>query len=326
MRLNSASNATDDIRLVSPWLIVGLFSATLFAFVLLFPAPALKRQIAKTPKVNAVILNYLELMVRASPEALEARRLLAKKALQAKDTGLAKVALSPWLDKSISRENSSVALLRLKLAQQVAYASPIDSQKRLQHVQKWAHMAKTLTRRLNYPELMRTARVARSLGQYRLSEHLALAAVYRVHQGGLRRKAFIYAVASLVAGNRTIMAIRTAQKHMKHIPMTTHTWQYLAKVAMAAGLPRQSAHYELRSFNISVTPEQRLRAYLTVVADLLKAGTPKRAINFAQDYLSHVPKSPRLWRYLTRVALKANRPQLAARFASNMLGYSGSER
>ncbi|GEM_PF-6335589 len=320
MRTGSASAAAKRERLVSPWLIAGLFGATIFAFVLLFPAPALKRELARAHSVNAVILDYLQLLVRASPQAHQARLLLAKKALQVHDTALAKVALEPWLRQPIADETRRVGRLRLELEHNLVYSSPAGSATRNERITRWSHMLRALRPRLGYDQLIATAHNARALGLYRDAATLAFMAIHRTHDANARRQAFRYGLASLVAGNLPGRALKAAARYRSAVPMTADLWVYLAQIALAANAAEQAAAYELHYLAVTTTPQGRRRALLAALRALIAAGRPCAALATAAIYLHRIPPDAALWRFLTRLALASDRPRLAAHYAAYLVG------
>lgn len=82
---------------------------------------------------------------------------------------------------------------------------------------------------------------------------------------------------------------------------------------IAAGLYR-------RIISQSPDPVLRLEAFHGGIDALLAAGQPSEALAFAQQGLALVPPSPALWREMTRLALAADEPELAARYARRLTG------
>jgi hypothetical protein len=73
---------------------------------------------------------------------------------------------------------------------------------------------------------------------------------------------------------------------------------------------------------IAETPDPQLRraAFESGIQALLAAGQPAEALAFAQDELALMVPSAGLWREMTRLALMADAPQLAARYARRLTG------
>lgn len=64
----------------------------------------------------------------------------------------------------------------------------------------------------------------------------------------------------------------------------------------------------------------RSEAFHDGIDALLAAGRPVDALRFAQEELAVVPPSARLWRQMTRLALMAEAPKLATRYARRLIG------
>jgi hypothetical protein len=67
----------------------------------------------------------------------------------------------------------------------------------------------------------------------------------------------------------------------------------------------------------------RRKAFLAGIEALRAAGRPLDALAFAQDELSNIPPSTGLWRLMTRLALLADAPKEAARYARRLMGFEG---
>jgi hypothetical protein len=75
-----------------------------------------------------------------------------------------------------------------------------------------------------------------------------------------------------------------------------------------------------RSGNAAV----RAAAFRAGIDALRAAGRPRDALTFARDELAAVPPSPALWRLMTRLALMADAPRLAAHYARRLVGLGRS--
>ncbi len=75
------------------------------------------------------------------------------------------------------------------------------------------------------------------------------------------------------------------------------------------------------------TKNERLqkKAYRQGIHALLGAGEPVLALKFARQELSRIKPDLALWRVLTRLALMANKPVLAATYARHMVGLDAGE-
>ncbi len=89
---------------------------------------------------------------------------------------------------------------------------------------------------------------------------------------------------------------------------------------MSAGEPQQAAEYARRWLLQAPNGTEQRQALDAVITAWLAAGKPDRALQDATMLIDHVPASRSLWRQLTRLALQAERPDLAARYARRLVG------
>ena len=94
----------------------------------------------------------------------------------------------------------------------------------------------------------------------------------------------------------------------------------LARRLAAQGQYRIAADLFRRLLAISPQAGLRVEAFQRGIQALLAAGQPSAALAFAQQALALVPPSAALWREMTRLALAADQPELAARYARRLTG------
>ena len=94
----------------------------------------------------------------------------------------------------------------------------------------------------------------------------------------------------------------------------------LARVIAGQGQYRSAADLYRRIIARSADPASRLEAFHRGIEALLAAGQPAEALAFAQHELTLVPPSAALWREMTQLALTADAPELAARYARRLTG------
>jgi hypothetical protein len=94
----------------------------------------------------------------------------------------------------------------------------------------------------------------------------------------------------------------------------------LARSVAALGAYRTATRLYRRLIAESPAAAARLQAFESGIEALLAAGRPGDALAFAQDELARVPPSAALWREMTRLALLADQPELAARYARRLIG------
>jgi tetratricopeptide (TPR) repeat protein len=102
----------------------------------------------------------------------------------------------------------------------------------------------------------------------------------------------------------------------------TDVRQVLREAQVVATLGHYRAAAQLYQLVIAQTrdPALRLAAFYDGIAALRAAGRSRAALTFARHALSVVPRTVALWRELTRLALMADAPQLAARYARRLIG------
>ncbi len=93
-----------------------------------------------------------------------------------------------------------------------------------------------------------------------------------------------------------------------------------AGFAIQLGDYASAACLDRRILETGTASSLRLKAYQQGIDALLAADEPRAALAFARAYLNRVPRNEVLWRRLTRLALAANRPDLAVRYARRLVG------
>lgn len=93
-----------------------------------------------------------------------------------------------------------------------------------------------------------------------------------------------------------------------------------ARIIAAQGQYDTAAGLYRRIIAQSPKAALRLEAFHGGIKVLLAAGRPTDALAFAQQELAAVPPSAELWREMTRLALTADAPEPAARYARRLTG------
>ncbi|MGH8319993.1 MAG: hypothetical protein ACREUL_18810 [Steroidobacteraceae bacterium] len=104
--------------------------------------------------------------------------------------------------------------------------------------------------------------------------------------------------------------------------MDTSDLLRVARFFAAQGQYQSAAGLYRRIIAESPDAALRLEAFHGGIEALLAAGQPSDALAFAQHELTFVPPSAELWREMTRLALMADAPGLAARYARRLTGLS----
>jgi hypothetical protein len=100
----------------------------------------------------------------------------------------------------------------------------------------------------------------------------------------------------------------------------------LRQARFATGLGRYRTAVSLYRYLIRRSADGAVRAaaFRAGIDALRAAGRPRGALTFARDQLAAVPPSPGLWRLMTRLALMADAPRLAAHYARRLVGLGRS--
>lgn len=310
----------DSTRLAPPRLLAGLVAGSLLAFALLFPAADLHRELAGSTQVTAVMLDYLRLLVRADPNATGPRLLLARNTLKVNDPAAARRALSLWSNIPINRLPPKVLSLELELRRALIEAARPGSVQRRSRLRAYAALLRKVSAtRIGAADLMALARSSLNLGLYTESSRLALQAIARPAQPAARRAAYRLAVNAQIAAGRPRAALSLARRHLVSVAVDAALWGYLGQVARLAGHPALAAKFALQQLEAAATPAERESAFHAAVAALLAAGQPRAAFAAAERYLGRVPQDQALWRFMTRLALQADRPRRAAYYADRLV-------
>jgi len=100
------------------------------------------------------------------------------------------------------------------------------------------------------------------------------------------------------------------------------TRHLLREARTVAALGHYRAAAQLYRYVIARSPDPalRLEAFYDGIAALRAAGRPLDALAFARQELAAIPPTVALWRALTRLALSADAPRLAAHYARRLIG------
>lgn len=321
---SSGPEATERPYFFRPVYLLGLFAAVLVAFVLLFPKHSLQRMLADSDDSSAATLSYLQMMVRAQPDALDVRLMLAERALTAGKLTLAASALGPW--HSVRAEPTAAsAPLQLALAVADIQTRQPGTDQRRQALDSYRLLLARLSPLLTPTAQLEQVRLAQQAGLYQSAADLAVTVLDQAEDPALAMRAYRAGIDALLAANQPAAAFDLARAHLSRVPPTAALWQTLTRLSMAADQPRQAADYARRWLAKAADGQERLQAMEAVVSAWLAAGMPERALQEATDLIGQVPESRALWRQLTRLSLQAGRPDLAAHYARRLLGEKRAE-
>ncbi|AOU97143.1 hypothetical protein BI364_03215 [Acidihalobacter yilgarnensis] len=295
-------------------------TGTLAAFVFLFPKASLDRQLAQDAPVTAATLAYLTLMTHASPGDQALHILLARKALQAGNLTLAERALAPWPDGAIGASTAIVSL-RLTIHKVALLATAPDSAARRDAIARYRRSVMRAAPLLPLPDLLAQARIGLGLGLYDTAVALSSEVLRRATTTRDRTSAFRLGIDSLLASGDPEAALRFAiRETQRMMPPSAMLWRTLFHLSIQAGKPGSAARYAQSWYQLADSPAQRRKAFDAVVEAYLSAGRPDIALQTARTLLPGMHQDRSLWRRMTRLALSANQPRLAAHYARLLVG------
>lgn len=230
----------------SYWLLVAIFGATLFALWLLFPKTYIENTLRTQARPDVAMLAYLQLLVRANPGDPGTRRLLAEKALVARNLPLARSALAPWQNRPIDALPVDIARLQLALLQMELLAEPAGTPAR--RVQKAAYITalNRLAPLLSAPQLLEEARFAQDVGLAKTVVLLDRMILRRSNDIALHHKAYSQGIAALLAAGTPRMALDFARTEISRVAHNDALWRRLIHLALAADRPDLAARYARR--------------------------------------------------------------------------------
>lgn len=149
--------------------------------------------------------------------------------------------------------------------------------------------------------------------------HLPLA----VARTQLRIRLVAFQTASLNAVHRTALANAYVSDLMALAPrMRPEELLKKAKIVLALGRYDAAANVDRIAIRMSTSGRVRTTAFYDGIDALLAANNPTEALAFAQSEMRWLSPDERLWRVLTRLAISANQPVIAAEYARRLVGMS----
>jgi len=233
-------------RFAPLWLRASVILATLVTMALLYPKPYIESNLRRESQPSAATLAYLRLMVLARPSALDARILLAERALTAGDLALARDALAPWLQQKISPLPLQIALLRLRLLSAELDATRSTTLRHAEIAETYLRDALQLAPRMDSSELLRTAGFIAAQGQYRIAADLYRRIIAQSPDAALRLEAFHSGIEALLAAGRPPDALAFAQQELALVPHSAALWREMIRLALEADAPELAARYARR--------------------------------------------------------------------------------
>ena len=233
-------------RFAPLWLRASLILATVGALGLLYPKDYIESRLQRGSAPSAAALAYLRLMVRAQPAVTETRVLLAQQALSAGELALAHHALAPWAARRIAALPPNIALLRLRLLRAELYTQLPTSERHAALAQAYTRDVLLFAAHMTPSELLREARFAAALGQYRTAADLYRQVISQSRDPAMRLEAFYAGIEALRAAGQPLDALAFARHELTTMPPSAELWRALTRLALLADAPRVAAQYARR--------------------------------------------------------------------------------
>lgn len=144
---------------------------------------------------------------------------------------------------------------------------------------------------------------------------------FAVALAGLQLRLVTLQASRANAANRTVLTDQYVEEVLALAPrMQPADLLKQARVVQAIGGYSAAAEIDRRIINESTDSRTRKIAFHDGIKALLAANRPAAALAFAESEISRLTPDEELWRLLTRLALSANRPVIAAKYARRLVG------
>lgn len=284
-----------------PWLAAGFGLLVAGALALVFPFRSLEEQIARDPRhADPLQIAYLQAWLTVRPDRVPLRFLLARQLYNAGDTDAARAELALLNGESNGSGRSSgidprlaqqVQLLDLDIdTQALARLDPADPAYARDRDALHARLAELAQRRMTLVAVdafdLELARRAVSLGA---------------------RDAAARLYARILASTQR---------------QSAGTWEEAARMMLGLGDARMAADLYLAARAAAPLRTEQRRLFMAALRALQGAGELAHALDIAERELGGLAVDTDTLEFLTRLALAANRPDLAQRYAQMMLKLS----
>jgi predicted Zn-dependent protease len=236
------------------------------------------------PKVDEISLQYMRSLLATEPGNLELRLQLAQAYATTGQYENALGTLQPLFANQSPQLRESALLLRIDILQKIAFSAKPGSPGR-----------------------------ENKMLQFRQALQAAETQTFKAN--GLRQLAKIAA-----SGGELQMAERLMERLLKTSTNLTDLDE-AARLALANGHYLASAQYTWRARQLSPDPEQRITYLKQALATLESGGIGQTGLQWVQQLPAAEWQRPDVLFILTKLALASNRPDLAASFASRLVGF-----
>jgi tetratricopeptide (TPR) repeat protein len=264
------------------------------ALWLALPGASLADRLAQSGRSDPLSIAYLTAWLAARPDDLPLHVTLARQHLALGDWDRAIASLAAPIAHGTPALRRDAQWLKLDVLERAAYAAPEDSPRRTRGLDAVAAQLQVLSREDDEPalgqlEMADLVSRARGLGQYDLA--------------------------------RTLLARQARLAPPAELPM--QEWLAgLAATAESLGEPLMAADLQWRAFDAAGGEAQRRVHFFAAVRLMQAADRGALALEQAAARIARLSPDTGLMRFMVRLALAAGRPDLADRYAREMLRFA----
>jgi len=274
-------------RLAPPWLVAACGLAVLLALALAFPYRTLVARLSTVSALDELAIAYLNVWLRAEPDDVALRLVLARQQLLEGKFRSALNELEAVLRSPDPNLRRAALTMMLEIHERVAFAAPEGSPGREEGLRQ---VAKTLERLAS------------------LTTHLedALPLIPR----------------ALAAGSTRLALSIYEQLWESRRPLSAEQCREAARLALGQGDYRGAAQWYLRARDRAPTPDEDRRAFLDALRTLQAGNLYDDAFRIADESIGGLAHDRATLLFLVRLARAANRIDLADRYARRLLELS----
>jgi hypothetical protein len=289
------SAALDErLRLFTGPSIAGFFAAMCVALWLALPGASLSERLAQSGRGDPLTVAYLRAWLAAEPGDLPLHLSLARRHLGLGDWDRAMAALAVPIERGDPALRREAQWLKLEVLEQRAFAAPVGSEAR---TEAWSAMRAQL-------------RVLAGLEAGRTPDPVVLEALSRrAHAAG--------------DGELALELIDLRARALAPAGTAPDAWlARLAGEAESLGAPLDAARLRWRAFDAARDEAARRAHFFAAVRLMQSADRTAQALDDAIARFDRLQPDTGLWRFMVRLAMAAGRPDLADRFAREMLRFA----
>lgn len=284
----SAANRQTGIqrpRLITPFNLAGLVAAVGIVLVLLYPQQRLSEQIRMNPRVDEVSLQYMRNLLATEPDNHELRLQLAQAYAKIGHYKNALITLQPLYINAQPQWREAAYLVKLDILSKIAFAAVPGSADRDTKLAQFKQALLAGEAQIYHADALRQlAQFAESTGEVQLAERT---------------------VARLVHSGGNLADLNEA-----------------ARLALANGHYLTSARYLWQARQRARDPEQKISYMKQALSALQSGGMGHIGLEWVQQLPAAEWQRPDILYSLTKLALASNRPDLAAGFAAQLVGFT----